>query len=87
MPNPPRSYGAPLGPQAPVARSRPKAGPADPATVHAHLDAYEKRIMAEHAKIQQARKMIPRPPAAPASNANRGGTSLKVEKALKDAGA
>ncbi len=87
MPNPPRSYGAPMGPQAPVSRQRPKAGPSDPATLHAHLDAYEKQIMAEHAKIQQARKLIPRAPAAPSPNANRGGTSLKVEKALKDAGA
>lgn len=89
MPNPPpRSYGAPVGPQAPVARDRPKAGVADPATIHAQLDAYEKRILAEHQKIQQARQMVPRPPAAPAANANqRGGLNLRVEKALKDAGA
>ena len=88
MPSPPKSYGAPVGPQAPVQRQRPKSGPADSATIHAQLDAYEKKILAEHQRIQQARKLIPRPPAAPAANANqRGGTSLRVEKALKDAGA
>lgn len=88
MANPPKSFGAPMGPQAPVQTQRPKVGPADPATIHAHLDAYEKHIQQEHARIQHARKLIPRPPAAPSANANtRGGTSLRVEKALKDAGA
>lgn len=88
MPAPPKSYGAPVGPQAKVQGDRPKVGPADPATIHSQLDAYEKHVLAEHAKIQHARKMIPRPPAAPAANANsRGGTSLRVEKALKESGA
>lgn len=89
MPSPPKSYGAPLGPQAQVPRSgRPQVGAADPATIHAKLDAYEKHILAEHQKIQQARQRVPRPPAAPAANANsRGGLNLRVEKALKDAGA
>jgi hypothetical protein len=77
-----------MGPQASVQTQRPKVGPADPATVHSQLDAYEKHILAEHQRIQQARKLLPRPPAAPAANANqRGGLNLRVEKALKDAGA
>lgn len=88
MPNPPpKSYGAPLGPQAPVARDRPKVGPADPATIHRNLDAYEKRLQEEHARIQHVRKAIPRPPADPAANANRRGSIPGVEAALKKSGA
>lgn len=87
MPNPPKSYGAPTGPQASVQRDRPKAGPADPATIHAQLDAYERHIRAEQQRIQQVRAKIPRPPAPPAANANQRGSIPGVEAALKKSGA
>lgn len=89
MPSPPKSYGSPTGAQAPVQRQRPTAGPADPATTHARLDAYEKQVLAEHARIQHARSLLPPKPTPPQANANRGngGSNFRVEKALKDAGA
>lgn len=89
MPSPPRSYGSPMGAQAPVQRARPTVGSANPAETHARLDAYEKQVLAEHARIQHARSLLPPKPTPPQANANRGsgGGNLRVEKALKDAGA
>ncbi len=55
-------YGSPVGYARPdPARQQRKAAPASPAEIHARLDAYERHLMQEHQRIQQARQVVPRP--------------------------
>lgn len=91
MPNPPpKSYGAPMGPQAAAPGAQRNVARAPTAEqIHAALDAREKQIAREYAAIQHVRKKVPKgssQSAAPPAG-QRGGANLRVEKALKDAGA
>lgn len=83
----PKQYGSPgfTPPSKSADAGRPKAGPASPEEVHRRLDAYEKHIAREHARIQYVRKRVPRG----SSSTTPGGQKappVRVEKAIKDAG-
>lgn len=91
MPQPPRSYGAPLGPQAAIpGAQRPKPGPASAAQIHQALQARDAQLQAELQRNARIRAHLdgqrPTRRDLSAPRGQKGGVNLRVEKALKDAG-
>lgn len=80
-------YGSPMGYTPPdPARQQRKAAPASPAEIHARLDAYERHLMQEHQRIQQARQVVPRPRGNTAARPAGPGSVPGIDAAVRKAG-